>query len=442
MLKKNSITFLSYCVLAFPAFLLIGPLVAEFFLICITIFALVSIIKQKRYNYFNRFIVFLGLFYISTLFSTLINFYNFDYSKSGLFFFRIPLFTLGIWFILDNKDIFNKQAIKFYIIFFIIIVIDSLLQFSTGKNLLAFEIQNSRVSSFFNDEQVLGGFVAKIIPIFLLFLIMVNIFKKKNINLNYVILFSFLCLIVFLTAERTSIFTLVLFFSLTFLMISQLRKFILYVGIIFLLLIPITFLIKNPNQPHPAERIFLKTFNQFTLSNQEQIKNHIEARKSNKNMTINTNIEQTNKIYFFSQDHHEHYKLALIIAKDHIIFGSGTRGFRYLCRNKIYELENKGGCSTHPHNIYIQILSSNGLVGFIFLIFALIYVIIDLIKCKKNLILSKTYNKILMSRIIILIAIFVNLFPFIPSGNFFNNWYSILYFYPIGFYFYLRNYSN
>ena len=35
----------------------------------------------------------------------------------------------------------------------------------------------------------------------------------------------------------------------------------------------------------------------------------------------------------------------------------------------------------------------------------------------------------------ILLGIFVNLFPFLPSGNFFNNWLSILYFLPIGFYF-------
>ena len=30
------------------------------------------------------------------------------------------------------------------------------------------------------------------------------------------------------------------------------------------------------------------------------------------------------------------------------------------CRNKIYILENNDGCSTHPHNTYVQILVSNG----------------------------------------------------------------------------------
>ena len=51
-----------------------------------------------------------------------------------------------------------------------------------------------------------------------------------------------------------------------------------------------------------------------------------------------------------------------------MIFGTGVKGFRYLCRNKIYILENNDGCSTHPHNTYVQILASNGIIGFSLLI--------------------------------------------------------------------------
>ena len=49
-----------------------------------------------------------------------------------------------------------------------------------------------------------------------------------------------------------------------------------------------------------------------------------------------------------------------------MISGTGPKGFRYLCRNKIYILENNDGCSTHPHNTYIQVLVSNGLIGFFY----------------------------------------------------------------------------
>ena len=43
----------------------------------------------------------------------------------------------------------------------------------------------------------------------------------------------------------------------------------------------------------------------------------------------------------------------------------------------------------------------------------------------------------------ILIGIFANIFPLLPSGNVFNNWLSIVYFLPVGFYIYkLKNDRN
>ena len=33
----------------------------------------------------------------------------------------------------------------------------------------------------------------------------------------------------------------------------------------------------------------------------------------------------------------------------------------------------------------------------------------------------------------ILTGLFINLWPIVPSGNFFNNWLSVMIFFPIGF---------
>ena len=90
------------------------------------------------------------------------------------------------------------------------------------------------------------------------------------------------------------------------------------------------------------------------------------------------------KIYIFSHDHQGHYMLSYKIFKDHMISGTGPKGFRYLCRNKIYILENDDGCSTHPHNTYIQILVSNGLIGFILLTFAFLYILKEIFICRKK----------------------------------------------------------
>jgi len=38
--------------------------------------------------------------------------------------------------------------------------------------------------------------------------------------------------------------------------------------------------------------------------------------------------------------------------------------------------------------------------------------------------------------------ILIQILPFIPSGNFYNNWLSIFFFLPIGFYFALKDDSK
>ena len=48
-------------------------------------------------------------------------------------------------------------------------------------------------------------------------------------------------------------------------------------------------------------------------------------------------------------------------------------------------LENDDGCSTHPHNTYIQILTSNGVIGFSLLIIAFLYLLIEIFRSKKKI---------------------------------------------------------
>ena len=134
------------------------------FLILISVF---FIIKEKEIYFLKiNLLVFFGLFYLSTLFSTLINFYNLDYSKSAILYFRLPLFIISIWYILNNFNIFTKKLLFFYTLFFIILVLDSLYQYYSGQNILGYEILKNRISSFFAEELILGGFITRILPIF------------------------------------------------------------------------------------------------------------------------------------------------------------------------------------------------------------------------------------------------------------------------------------
>ncbi|MDC2992736.1 O-antigen ligase family protein, partial [Pelagibacteraceae bacterium] len=140
-------------------------------------------------------------------------------------------------------------------------------------------------------------------------------------------------------------------------------------------------------------------------------------------------ISNFENIKIFSYQHTSHYKSALKMFESNILFGKGPKMFRKLCKDDKYFYEH--ACSTHPHNIYIQLLAEVGIIGFLALFSLFIYILYLFIRIKfnhfKQKIIYDDYT------ILLLILIFTNFFPFIPTGNFFNNFISIYYFLPIGF---------
>ena len=127
---------------------------------------------------------------------------------------------------------------------------------------------------------------------------------------------------------------------------------------------------------------------------------------------------------------------AIKIFKDHKLIGSGPNTFRILCYDEKNNYKTKtNSCSSHPHNFYIQLLSETGVILpilFLIIFFIVTYKIISLL-IKEN---GKISNKYL-----ILLNLFIILFPLSPNGNFFNNWLNIINFFPLGFYLsYYRNY--
>ena len=96
------------------------------------------------------------------------------------------------------------------------------------------------------------------------------------------------------------------------------------------------------------------------------------------------------------------------------------------------------GCNTHPHHTYLQIASENGIINLFIIVVFFIYIIIQLIKIYKKKYENNLYNK----EVLLLAMILIQILPIIPSGNFYNNWLSIFFFLPIGFYFALKDNSK
>jgi len=191
---------------------------------------------------------------------------------------------------------------------------------------------------------------------------------------------------------------------------------------------------------NPFKRVFTITFVQITdyyynpISNSEE-KKKLDVKKTEESIfkknEKNKLIEFLGTLKFFSKYHQGHYELAFELFKNKPIIGNGPKGFRNYCRNVDYD-SPIGMCSTHPHNYFFQILSELGLVGILFYILSLFFIITKYVQflIKKKKFCGSKFN-------IISLGLIVMLYPIVPSGNFFNNWISIINYYYIGIYFYI-----
>ena len=126
--------------------------------------------------------------------------------------------------------------------------------------------------------------------------------------------------------------------------------------------------------------------------------------------------------------------------KDKKLLGHGPRSFKYKCNDPKYQL-NRWSCASHPHNIVSQILAEIGLVGIIFYLMIIIYLMLFFY----NHIFSKAFKKVDFNnyQICLIVSLILTIWPFIPSGNIFSNWLSIIFYLPIGFYLNsINDYSN
>ena len=138
-----------------------------------------------------------------------------------------------------------------------------------------------------------------------------------------------------------------------------------------------------------------------------------------------TSLNIENNIYL------KYYDSSIKMFLDKPFFGHGPKMFRVVCK-KYIQNDTNYGCSTHPHNNYIQLLGETGFIGFLFLLISFIYFTTNLFKF---FLFDNQYDlKKYLSSVVLLILFIINLQPLIPTNNFFGNWINIFYYLPLGFY--------
>ena len=231
--------------------------------------------------------------------------------------------------------------------------------------------------------------------------------------------------LIFISGDRTAFFYLILFTFITVIFSSNFK--ILRI-VTFLISFIIIFLLISFS-PQIKERTFNKTINEF------QIKENSNELSSNKN-NIEEYIKNKFSFNFFTLSHTKMYLAGINIFVDNYLVGTGTKTYRVICKDEKYIFYD--ACQSHPHNTYIQLLSETGLVGTLPIITLLGLVLFFYLK---SLYFKIFYKKNIYSDnlIYLMAALVITLWPLAPTGNFFNNWLSIIYFLPLGFIVYFFN---
>ena len=387
-----------------PIALVTGPFLADLSLSIIVIIFLYKVIKYDQFQKLNnKYFLILILICFFLIINSLLSDNIYLSIKPTLFYFRFGVFCFAIFYLMEE---YNEKIIKnlFYIISLILflLLIGQIYDLIFQKNILTGErIDNFRHTSLFGDDEVIGSYVARLLPFFLFIAL-----KQKKINQNIIFILMIVAgCIVFLSSERTSFFfytiTLVIFISLSE---AKLRK-IIFLNLLILLSILGVFFLTNSDFNHRVHQTYNQIFN---------IKG------------------DTSKIVIFSETHQSHYQLAYKMFREKPMFGHGVKMFRDYC-GKDENYVNELACTTHPHNVAMQFLAETGVIFTIIIYFFYLLLIWKIIQ----LFLKRNFKKnyvINYSQICFLISLLITFFPFSPSGNFFDNWLSVVYYYPLGIY--------
>ena len=406
---------ISILIIFLPFSLVSGPFLSDFSISLISVlFIYLSLRYRLSKYYLSRISVFFLIFYIILNLSSVFSEDIVESSRISILYFRYYIFSLALWYIIELFPKLLRYLLFSFVICLFCLILDGFYQFSFGKNIIGWEIIDTRVSSFFKDELVLGSFLSRVFPIvFALIIFNIKFFLEKNINLILIfILLVSIEILTFLSGERVAFFYLNL--SAIYLIIMMKNYKIFRIATLFFALLTIATI--SIYVPEYKERIFDRTLDQIVKDNEKE------------------DILSKDNIYIFSQEHTNHYKSAYKMFNENKFLGIGPRMFREKCNVKKY-VTSFESCSNHPHNNYLQVLAEIGSIGLLFFFipfFSLIYF------STKHLILKFFYKKYLFSdfQISLLSCFLITLWPFVPTGDFFNNWLNIIYFFPLGIFLY------
>ena len=428
-----------------PFFIFTGPFFSDLAITLIAIIFLCLSFKKKIIFQYKIFILTFLIYWFFLLISSLYSEYILYTFVDTFLYIRFLFFVLGCVEIIKR----DLKLLKYFCFVlsstFILALFDGYYQYFLSEGITGFKYNNSRLSNFITGELILGSYLSRLFPL----VIMLNIFFYKN-NIKLIYLLSIIIVLVdvliYLSGERAAFFYLLISIILIILMIN---KFALLRLATFLVSLVLIFFI-SINNTTIKDRMIDQTFNDLKLSSNINLDKLENNNVENDNpISLDNKDEKQNFFEFpffdrynaFTHAHNQLYLSSInIFLNNNLFFGIGVENFRHECKKDIYITQfGDLSCSTHPHNTYIQLLTETGIFGFFIVLLVFLYSSLIILKQIYINLFSKGKN-LNDIQIGAFISLFISLWPLIPTGNFFNNWLSIIYFLP--FIFIIEKYEN
>ena len=399
---KNSfvynLTIINALFFMFPLSVILGNLYINLNILLLCFFTLIFYYKDLikfRLNFFDKIVL---IFFFYTLVSLILNFSESYFNgeifpqiivTKTLFYLRYLVFYLILRFLLNYKILKLEWFSYLCAICAAIVCFDIFIQFIFNKNLFGIEPSSARhYSGMFGKEQIAGGYLAKfsLFTLFLPFVLSKNTFKRISIQIIFFIIFMYG---IILSGNKMPLVLFVFSFVTFAFLDKNLRKYILKIIILISFLITLSWTSSQTFRYNAGNTLF-HGFNALKYL-----------------VTIKDITKEPSEIT------HKPYVLEFFcfkyMWKKNPIFGGGLRSYR----------TQDGGCNTHPHNYYFEILTDLGLVGLIIAL-SLIFSLLRKILIKKNTPSLLSFNVLDSKTAPFFLIFLIEFFPIRTSGSFFS----------------------
>ena len=401
---KYYLTIINSLFFIFPLSIILGNFSINLNIVLFCFFAIIFYNKKLikfEINTLDKIILLLFFFSILSLIINISESYfnnetfpNFVISKT-LLYLRYLILYLVVRILLSQKILKLDWFCIACVICATIVCLDIFIQFSFGKNVFGIEPSSTRhYSGVFGEELIAGGYLQRlaIFSFFLPFVLKKKFFHKISIQFFLFILFLYG---IILSGNRVPLILFCFSFFIFLFLTNGYKKYFLTIFTIVSLFFVLNFNLNSAFENNSKN--FLNSVNTLVdLFLKKELSTNVMLE-----METTAGQGASGKPYI------SEFLCAQNAFKKNPFFGGGVRSYR-----------TKMGCTTHPHNYYLEILVDLGLIG-VGIILSFVFLLLYKLFIKKNKLFQ--FNLNLDTRVLPFFLYFiVEFFPIRTSGSFFS----------------------